>query len=172
MSLETKGTIKWDPDVKPSEPQYVMQAKSLGISEGGSGNLEQMIDELTERIRREVSQEFGIPRCDVQLVKYTMTLTFDVSAPVNRTLEEFVEVPEKTKDLEKKIRSYAERTGQDPLVVLEELKKEAGIKQQTVLDKAADMVNSGALDGEGYTVTATGPGGKAPVKKKGKGAVE
>lgn len=69
MSLETKGQIKFDPDVKLSEPQYMIEAKQLGICTEGSGNLEQMVDELTERIRRGISEEFGIPRCDVQDVR-------------------------------------------------------------------------------------------------------
>jgi hypothetical protein len=49
------------------------------------------------------------------MVKYSITCTFDVSAPVNATLDQF--------DGEK------------------------------VLEKAADIVNAGALGGEGYTVT-------------------
>lgn len=158
MSLETKGTIKYDPDVKASEPQYMIQAKQLGICVEGSGNLDQMIDECTERIQRGISDEFGIPRCDVQLMKYSMTLTFDVSAPINCTLEQFGAEPVLTQDqaaLEKKIRDYAERTGEDPLEVLEKLKAEKDKQQQTILDKTADMVNAGALDTPGRTVRAT-----------------
>jgi hypothetical protein len=115
MSLETKGTIKYDPDVKPSDPEYIISVKQLGITAEGSGNVEQMMDELSERVRREMSDQFGIPRCDVQMVKNSITCTFDVSAPVNATLDQF--------DGEK------------------------------VLEKAADIVNAGALGGEGYTVT-------------------
>ena len=169
MSLETKGTIRYDPDVKPSDPQYMIEAKQLGICVAGEGNLEQMVDELSERIRRGISEEFGIPRCDVQLTKYSMTCTFDVSAPVNRTLEDFGGDPvqlEKAQDLEKKIKAYAERTRQEPESVLDKLKQEAGIGQ-TVLDKAADMVNAGILDTPDYKVTAT-----THKVKKGKGAAE
>lgn len=89
MSLETKGTIKFNPDVKPDVPEYTISVKQLGITAEGSGNVEQMMDELTERVRREMSDQFGISRCDVQMVKYSITCTFDVSAPINRTLDEF-----------------------------------------------------------------------------------
>jgi len=126
-----------------------------------------MVDELTERIRREISDEFGIPRCDVQLTKYSMTCTFDVSAPINRTLEEFGSEPTR-EALEKKIKAYAERTGQDPEAVLDKLQEEAGTRQQTILEKAADIVNAGALDTPGCTVRAT----THRAAKKGKGAPE
>ena len=88
MSLETKGTIKYDPDVKASVPEYIISVKQLGITAKGSGNVEQMMDELSERVSREMSDQFGIPRCDVQMVKCSITCTFDVSAmcrrPANR----------------------------------------------------------------------------------------
>ena len=89
MSLETKGTIKFDPDVKPSDPQYIIQVKQLGIVATGSGDIEQMMHELTERTRREMSEQFGILDCSVSLVKYTISCVFDVSAPVNCTLDQF-----------------------------------------------------------------------------------
>jgi hypothetical protein len=130
MSLETKGTIKYDPDVKPSDPEYIISVKQLGITAEGSGNVEQMMDELSERVRREMSEQFGIPRCDVEMVKYSITCTFDVSAPVNTTLDQF--------------------------------------EGEKVLEKAADIVNSGALDGSGFTVTAT----THKAGKRGKGAGE
>ena len=133
----------------------------------GGGDIDQMVDELTERIRREISSEFGISRCDVQLVKYTMTLTFDVSAPVNHTLEEFGSEPLATPDqaaLAKKIKDYAARTGQDPLDVLDDLKKEKDRQQMSIMDAAAAEVNAGALDGDGFTVRA-----KVHPSKRGEG---
>jgi hypothetical protein len=132
MSLETKGTIKFDPDVKPAEPKYMISVKQLGITAEGSGNVEQMMDELSERVRREMSEQFGIPRCDVELVKYSITCTFDVSAPVNATLDQFeceiitgdnTGVPlEKVVAAAKKITDIAEKTGQSPLTILKEAK--------------------------------------------------
>ncbi len=89
MSLETKGTIKFDPDVKPDVPEYTISVKQLGITAEGSGDIVQMMDELTERVRRKMSEEFGIARCGVQLVKYTLSCTFDVSGPINHTLTDF-----------------------------------------------------------------------------------
>jgi hypothetical protein len=132
MSLETKGTIKYDPDVKPSDPEYIISVKQLGITAEGSGNVEQMMDELSEWVRREMSEQFGIARCDVQLVKYSITCTFDVSAPVNRTLDEYeceiitgdnTGVPlEKVVAAAEQITDIAEKTGKSPLTILKEAK--------------------------------------------------
>ena len=133
MSLETKGTIKFDPDVKPAEPQYMISVKQLGITAEGSGNVEQMMDELSERVRREMSSQFGIARCDVQLVKYSISCTFDVSSPVNATLDQFeceiitgdiTGVPmEKVVAAAKRITDIAEKTGQSPLTILKRAKE-------------------------------------------------
>jgi hypothetical protein len=133
MSLETKGTIKYDPDVKSSEPQYMIQVKQLGITAEGSGNVEQMMDELSERVRREMSEQFGIARCDVQMVKYSITCTFDVSAPVNATLDQFEceiiagdgadRAPlERVMEAQEKILEIAKATGKGPLQILKEAK--------------------------------------------------
>lgn len=130
MSLETKGTIKYDPDVKPGDAEFTIECKPLGICEGSHGDgLEMMINDLSARVKQEITQEFGIPRCDIQIVKYTMSITYDVSAPVNRTLGEYGAEPvrEDVLALEKKIRDYAEKTGQDPQTVLDDLEKEAGV---------------------------------------------
>jgi hypothetical protein len=150
MSLETKGTIKWDPDVKPSEPQYMIEAKQLGICAEGSGNLDQMMDELTERIRREISQEFGIAFCDVQMVKYSVTLTFDVSAPVNRTLDQFeceiiagdgsARAPlEKVMAAAGKIMDISEKTGKPALTILKESKAKIDSEKKKKKGKEAPV---------------------------------
>jgi hypothetical protein len=130
MSLETKGTVKYDPDVKAGDAEYVVECKPLGICESGSGVLETDIDTLTEKVRAAISDEFHIPPCDVVLARYSMSLTFDVSAPVHRTLDQF--------DTEK------------------------------VLQKTAEVVNSGALDGTGFTARVISH--DPPKKKKGKEA--
>jgi len=89
MPLETKGNVKYDPDVKAGDAEYTIECKPLGICEGGSGDLESDIDTLTKKIKAAISEEFHIPLCHVQMTKYTMTLTFDVSAPINKTLDQF-----------------------------------------------------------------------------------
>jgi len=96
MSLETKGTIKYDPDVKPGDAEYTIECKPLGICSGASGDLDSMIDELTDAVRRAISEEFHITGCDVALSKYSMTCTFDVSAPIHRTHDQFTEIPQTT----------------------------------------------------------------------------
>jgi hypothetical protein len=78
MPLETKGNVKYDPDVKAGDAEYTIECKPLGICEGGSGDLESDIDTLTKKIKAAISEEFHIPLCHVQMTKYTMALTFDV----------------------------------------------------------------------------------------------
>ena len=89
MVLETRGVIKYDPDVKAGESEYVIECKPLGICEDGSGDLVDDIDTLLEKVREVISKEFSIPPCDVVLIRYSMSLTFDVSAPVNKSLDQF-----------------------------------------------------------------------------------
>ncbi len=133
MSLETKGTIKYDPDVKPDVPEYTIAVKQLGITAEGSGNIEQMMDELTERVRREMALQFGASQCSGEMVKYSITCTFDVSAPLNHTLDEFeceiitgdgsARAPlEKVMATAAKITDIAEKTGKSPLTILKEAK--------------------------------------------------
>jgi hypothetical protein len=98
MSLETRGIIKYDPDIKAGDAEYVIECKQLSICEGGSGDLEADIETLTEKVRAAISDEFHIPPCDVVLVRYSMSVIFDVSSPVHKTLDKFAkeEEPEET----------------------------------------------------------------------------
>lgn len=89
MTLEAKGRIRFNPDVKPGEPEYILDSKQLGINEPGSGQIEQMMDELTERVKRAIAEEFYCAPSCVQIVGYSMGITFAVDGPTNRTLDEF-----------------------------------------------------------------------------------
>jgi hypothetical protein len=98
MSLETRGIIKYDPDVKPGDAEYTIECKLLGICEGGSGDLEVDIGTLTEKVRAAISEEFHIPPCDVVLARYSMNVIFDVTAKINKTLDHFTK-PEETEEV-------------------------------------------------------------------------
>jgi hypothetical protein len=149
--METKGTIKYDPDVKASDPEYIISVKQLGITAEGSGNVEQMMDELSERVRREMSEQFGIPRCDVQMVKYSITCTFDVSAPVNATLEQFGVTPGKEED-----EITVTFGGHEPITINQEkmelakktleMSKATGIPPEDILKMAKKKAGKGAND--------------------------
>jgi ABC-type Fe2+-enterobactin transport system substrate-binding protein len=134
MSVEVKGTIKYDPDVKAGDAEYTIECKQLGICDGSNGNLELMIDELTKRVQKEVSEEFHIPPARVQVVKYSMALTFEIVAPQNKTLDLFLDIAQR-KDGQKIVESagaimeIAKVTGKDPMQVFEEAKTKAGIKK-------------------------------------------
>ncbi len=89
MSLEAKGRIKYNPDVKPSDPSYTLECTQLGIYAEGSGNLPQMVDELTERVRRGIAQEFMVSPSSVDIIGYSMGITFSIDGPINHTLDDF-----------------------------------------------------------------------------------
>ena len=144
MTLEAKGRIKFDPDVKPGEPHYLIESKQLGFIAPGSGNLEEMVQDITDRIERAIAEEFKVAPSAVVLTGYSMGLTFEVAGPVNRTLMEFqgdeldnkitintpghapVETNLKQIKLVTKIMERAALTGETPEEVLAKLKKEAG----------------------------------------------
>jgi hypothetical protein len=73
--------------------------------------------------RRKISVSAGLASARVE---------FDVSVEQNRTLAEFEAsaIPQRAIDLDKKIREYAARTGQDPETVFENLQDEAIKKGQ------------------------------------------
>jgi hypothetical protein len=131
MTLETKGTIKYDPEFKPGDAEYTIECKPLGILSGASGDLDSMIDELTDAVRRAIQEEFHIAGCNVHLSKYSMTCTFDVSAPVHRTLDQFTDIalkvaakPDGAKivDTAATIMKISEETGIPPMEVLKTAK--------------------------------------------------
>jgi len=134
VSVEVKGTIKYDPDVKAGDAEYTVECKQLGIVSGSNGDLEMMIDELTKRVQVAVSQEFHIPPAQVQVAKYSMSLTFEIVAPQNKTLDLFMDIAQR-KDGQKIVESagaimeIAKVTGKDPMQVFEETKAKAGIKK-------------------------------------------
>ena len=143
MVLETRGTIKFDPDVKAGDAEYIVECKPLGICAGGSGDLEGMISDLTEQVRVAISEEFHIPRCDVQMTRYAMTCTFDVSAPVHRTLDQFIDLAqkpgsEKILETAEKIMEISKITGKNPQEVFDQAKikldsqKKKGTKEKGV----------------------------------------
>lgn len=118
MSLEAKGTIKYDPEAKMD---LVIKAPTLYIEEQVQGvdpfsDLNEIIDLLITRITEKVIKDFGRPAV-VSVESYTCSLVFTVDPIKNRTLDEF--------DSDKVIR------------------------------KAAEIVNAGTFDGDGYTVRAS-----------------
>lgn len=89
MPADFKGRIRFNPDVKPSDCPWKISCPSLGIVEEGSGDISEMMDDLTEEIRNKLSEEFRTTPRSVQIVGYSMSLDFEVIGPVNRSLAEF-----------------------------------------------------------------------------------
>jgi len=89
MAVDFKGKIRYNPDCKPSEPEYKISCKALEISEEGSGNMREMMEDLTEKITDKISSEFRTTPQAVRMVGFSMSVDFSVEGPVNRTLGEF-----------------------------------------------------------------------------------
>jgi hypothetical protein len=89
MAADFKGRITFNPDVKPGTPDYFIKCPALEICETGSGDIEEMISDLTTQIREKLSEEFRTTPRSVEIIKYSMSIDFSVRGPVNRSLAEF-----------------------------------------------------------------------------------
>ncbi len=133
MVAKFKAKIACDED-----GEYTVGCRQLDISEEGSGDIEEMMTNITERIREKVAEEFrNMPRA-VTLTSYSMSLNYSVVGPVNRSLEEFrpdyiatvrlkdgTEIPvEQLVRTADKVLAYAKKTGKTPDQVLKEAKAE------------------------------------------------
>jgi hypothetical protein len=90
MPVDVKGTIKFNPE---AEQEYTIACPQLGITEEGSGTIEEDIEDLRERVTKAISEEFHVAPESVQITGYTMSLNFEVTGPVNHTLDKFSEEP-------------------------------------------------------------------------------
>lgn len=136
MTADFTGRITFNPDCKPSVPQYMIKCPALEIAEEGSSNVRESLEDLTERITDKVSQEFRTNPRSVEIIGYSMSIKFRVTGPVNRSLAEFeqpysatirmgdgTEIPlEKLTKTADKVIEYAKRTGKTVDEVLQEAK--------------------------------------------------
>ena len=84
MPVGLKGQIKKDED-----NNYFILCPQLGIDLSGTGNLEEDIETLRNKIAEKIEEEFGKEPETVQIESYSLTLNFSVEGPVNRSLDEF-----------------------------------------------------------------------------------
>lgn len=136
MGADFTASIRYNPEAKSPKPAYTIACRQLGISESGSGDLAEMVQTITNKIREQIAEEFRTMPRSVSLIGYGMTLRFEVIGPVNRSLYEFpsaygamvvmgdgtkIPLDQLTKTAEK-VLDYARRTGKTPEQVLEEAK--------------------------------------------------
>lgn len=136
MGADFTASIRYNPEAKSPKPAYTVACRQLGISESGSGDLAEMVQTITDKIREKIAEEFRTMPRSVSLNGYGMTLRFEVIGPVNRSLYEFpgaygemvvmgdgtkIPVDKLTKTADKVI-EYAKRTGKTVDQVLEEAK--------------------------------------------------
>lgn len=88
MPVDVKGRVVYNPENEDQE--YLIDCKQLGISEDGSGTLEDDIEDLRSRVEAAIVEEFHVSPKAVQITGYTLTLSFSIEGAVNKTLDEFV----------------------------------------------------------------------------------
>jgi hypothetical protein len=94
MPVDVRGRVQYSKD---AEEEYTIDCKQLGIEDTGSGDIQEDIDDLTERITAAISEEFKVAPSAVQIVSYSMNISFSIEGPINKTLDEFVKDPEQEK---------------------------------------------------------------------------
>jgi hypothetical protein len=87
MPVEVKGRVVFNPENE--DQNYTIDCKQLGISEEGSGSIEEDIEDLRSRIERAIEEEFHVEPKLIQLTGYTMSMSFSIEGPINKTLDEF-----------------------------------------------------------------------------------
>ena len=92
MPVDVKGRVIYNPDNEDEE--YLIDCKQLGISTGGSGTIEDDIEQLRLMIEAAIAEEFHVAPKAVQITGYTLTLSFSIEGAVNKTLDEFVKKDE------------------------------------------------------------------------------
>lgn len=88
MPVDVKGRISFNPE---ADQEYTLDCKQLGISEEGSGTIEEDIEDLRSRIESAIKEEFHLDKIRaVQIENYTLSLSFSIEGAINKTLDEFV----------------------------------------------------------------------------------
>jgi hypothetical protein len=88
MPVDVSGRIVYNPD---ADQEYMITCKQLGISEEGSGTIEEDIESLREKVSAAISEEFHVSPEAVSIAGYSLNLTFTIEGPVNHTLDRFTE---------------------------------------------------------------------------------
>lgn len=86
MPVDVKGNVRYNPE---ADKEYTIDCKQLGISEDGSGVIEDDIENLRERVTTKISEEFHVAPESVQITGYNLSLNFEVTGPTNHTLDKF-----------------------------------------------------------------------------------
>jgi len=135
MTLNAKGSIRFKRDPGKGKESYQIVSKDLEIDVGGSGDIEEMIEQLTNKVREKFTEEFRTMPRSVALVSYSMNLNFEVVGPINHVLADFgrknysatvhlgdgTEIPlDKLTRTAEKVLDYAKRTGKTPDQVIAE----------------------------------------------------
>ena len=88
MPVEVKGRVVYNQDNEDQE--YLIDCKQLGISEDGTGTIEDDVERLRLMIEQAIAEEFHVAPKAGQIIGYTLNLSFSIEGAINKTLDEFV----------------------------------------------------------------------------------
>ena len=94
MPVDVRGRVQFSKD---ADEEYTIDCKQLGIEDTGSGDIEEDIEDLRERVVAAISEEFKVAPSAVQIVSYSMNIMFSIEGPINETLDKFIKDPEQEK---------------------------------------------------------------------------
>lgn len=88
MPVDVKGRVVYNPDDK--EQKYTIDCKQLGISEEGTGTLEDDIETLRDLIDKAIREEFHLKELEtVQVTGYILSLNVSIEGTIHKTLDKF-----------------------------------------------------------------------------------
>jgi hypothetical protein len=91
MPVDVKGNVKYSKD---ADDPYTIECRQLDISETGSGDIEEDIEDLRSRVTKAIAEEFKVSPSAVQITAYNLSINFSIEGPTNHTLDKFTESPE------------------------------------------------------------------------------
>lgn len=95
MPVDVSGRIVYNPE---ADSEYTLQCKQLGISEDGTGTIEEDIETLRGKVVSAISEEFHVSPESVSIAGYSLNMVFTIQGPVNHTLDHFEKDGEEEKD--------------------------------------------------------------------------
>lgn len=93
MPVDVKGKVSYNPDSKGAA--YMLDCPQLGISQDGSGDIEEDIETLRVEIEKKIMEEFHQKPRTVQITGYTLSLGFSIEGSLNKSLDDFADVKQK-----------------------------------------------------------------------------
>jgi len=88
MPVDVSGRIVYNPE---ADKEYSLECKQLGISDEGTGTIENDIETLRDEVIAQIAKEFHVSPESVNITGYVLSLKFSIEGPRNHTLDKFMD---------------------------------------------------------------------------------